>query len=199
MTHKFKVGDRVQVIRDSKIEIDTITFKDGTIYQLQDKSWVEDCRLAPAPALVVIPHDVRDEIVLSLHYHEHDKKKALKYMLKLYYRNPELYDESVRKWIEGNFTQFISAFLVGYTTVEVEKEPLYYVQLPYLTWDDYSADLKTNWAYLQHDFTSDETRMVPTTTEFPSSDFKSRLSEKTIKEIDERYWQFAVPVEGVSE
>ncbi|MBC6150091.1 DUF1642 domain-containing protein [Listeria booriae] len=185
MTQKFKISDRVHVIRDSKIEIDTIIFKDGTIYQLQDKSWVEDCRLAPAPALVVIPHDVRDEIVLSLHYHEHDKEKALKYMLKLYYRNPELYDESVRKWIEGNFTQFISAFLVGYTTVEVEKEPLYYVKvlnrgLGYLNCDtgagEYFIDSRNN-----------------------DDGIKTQYTETEIKALNEKLWECAVPVEEEAE
>ncbi|WP_425306543.1 DUF1642 domain-containing protein, partial [Enterococcus lactis] len=51
------------------------------------------------------------------------------------------------------------AWLDGY---EVEKEPLYYVRLPYEVWDEEAAELKTEYLYLHYEITSDETRIFPT-------------------------------------
>ncbi|MBC1974535.1 DUF1642 domain-containing protein [Listeria booriae] len=171
MTQKFKVGDRVQVIRDSKIEIDTITFKDGTIYQLQDKSWVEDCRLAPAPVLVKVPQNVKEQIELALHYNQQNKENALEGLLQDYYIRTEYESESVGEWIANNFAKFISAVLDGY---EVEKESLYYIKLPALG------------------FLVDE----PEIDFVVSKEFASKFNKAQIKAVDERYWQFAVPEEG---
>ncbi|KGL45713.1 hypothetical protein BMT55_13845 [Listeria newyorkensis] len=60
MTQKFQVGDRVQVIAESRLltkkilEID----KDGEMYRIgtsSDNRWIHIYDLAPAPALVVVP------------------------------------------------------------------------------------------------------------------------------------------------
>ena len=82
------------------------------------------------------------------------------------------------------------AWLDGY---EVEKEPLYYVRLPYEVWDEEAAELKTEYLYLHYEITSDETRIFPT--KEPRKGFVAKLDELTIKSADERYWPFAVPVE----
>ncbi|MBC1913104.1 DUF1642 domain-containing protein [Listeria booriae] len=159
--------------------------------------WVDEWQLAPAPALVKVPQFVADYI--------EDAKKGVYNTLAAAF-NCHTKNWDVASWLQNfddldgldydkaykNQELFARAWLNGY---EVEKEPLYYVKMPFSTWDEDSADLVTNWAYLQHDVTSDETRMAATNTEFPSNDFKSKLSEGTIKAIDERYWQFAVPVE----
>ena len=86
------------------------------------------------------------------------------------------------------------AWLDGY---EVEKEPLYYVRLPYEVWDEEAAELKTEYLYLHYEITSDETRIFPT--KEPRKGFVTKLDELTIKSADERYWPFAVPVEEVAE
>lgn len=82
------------------------------------------------------------------------------------------------------------SWLYGY---EVEKEPLYYVRLPYEVWDEEAAELKSEYFYLHYEITSDETRMFPT--KEPRKGFVAKLDELTIKSADERYWPFAVPVE----
>ncbi|GER76644.1 MULTISPECIES: DUF1642 domain-containing protein [Enterococcus] len=82
------------------------------------------------------------------------------------------------------------AWLDGY---EVEKEPLYYVRLPYEVWDEEAAELKTEYLYLHYEITSDETRIFPT--KEPRKGFVAKLDELTIKSADENYWPFAVPVE----
>ncbi|MBC1983467.1 DUF1642 domain-containing protein [Listeria booriae] len=190
MTQKFKIGDRVQVIRDSKIEIDTITFKDGTIYQLQDKSWVEDCRLAPAPALVKVPQNVKEQIELALHYNQQNKENALEGLLQDYYIRTEYESESVGEWIANNFAKFISAVLDGY---EVEKEPLYRVPLT----DEGRDGLLLALSYDEEMDDSYEVKYVLSQV-FSEENFY-KLTEKQIRAYDERYWQFAVPVEEVSE
>lgn len=80
---------------------------------------------------------------------------------------------------------------------EVEKEPLYYVRLPYEVWDEEAAELKPEYLYLHYEITSDETRMFPT--KEPRKGFVAKLDELTIKSADERYWPFAVPVVEVAE
>ncbi|EKZ0428843.1 DUF1642 domain-containing protein [Enterococcus faecium] len=82
------------------------------------------------------------------------------------------------------------ALLYGY---EVEKEPLYYVRLPYEVWDEEAAELKTEYLYLHYEITSDETRIFPT--KEPRKGFVTKLDELTIKSADEKYWPFAVLVE----
>ena len=80
--------------------------------------------------------------------------------------NPRIETENERQLL------FAQAYAVGY---EVEKEPLYYVRLPYEVWDEEAAELKTEYLYLHYEITSDETRIFPT---------------------KERYWPFAVPLEA---
>lgn len=93
-----------------------------------------------------------------------------------------------------NKKKAIEALLYGY---EVEKEPLYYVRLPYEVWDEEAAELKTEYLYLHYEITSDETRIFPT--KEPRKGFVAKLDELTIKSADENYWPFAVPVEEVAE
>ncbi|MBJ0630465.1 DUF1642 domain-containing protein, partial [Enterococcus faecium] len=82
-----------------------------------------------------------------------------------------------------NKKKAIEALLYGY---EVEKEPLYYVRLPYEVWDEETAELKTEYLYLHYEITSDETRIFPT--KEPRKGFVAKLDELTIKSADERYW-----------
>ncbi|HGP4008100.1 TPA: DUF1642 domain-containing protein [Enterococcus faecium] len=83
------------------------------------------------------------------------------------------------------------AWIDGY---EVEKEPLYYVRLPYEVWDEEAAELKTKYLYLHYEITSDETRIFHT--KEPRKGFVAKFDELTIKSANENYWPFAVPVEA---
>lgn len=114
-------------------------------------------------------------------------------------------EDEVYTWLFGNTRietenerqlLFAQAYVVGY---EVEKEPLYYVKMPFKVWDEESAELKTEFLYLGYDITSDETMFFPTNEprNFWGKDFKTKLNEVTIKSADEKYWAFAVPVEVV--
>lgn len=92
----------------------------------------------------------------------------------------------------GNFITLIEAILYGY---EVEKEKLYYVELPVSIWNEHLGELETKYGYLKYDITSDETN-IAVCDPWNLRNFKSKLTEETIKSIDERYWAFAVEVEG---
>lgn len=95
--------------------------------------------------------------------------------------------------LDEDFPKYKTHFTELRIPDEVEKEPLYYVRLPYEVWDEEAAELKTEYLYLHYEITSDETRIFPT--KEPRKEFVAKLDEITIKSVDERYWPFAVPVE----
>ena len=100
-------------------------------------------------------------------------------------------------WLDVSKNKPIETLIRMKDGYEVEKEPLYYVRLPYEVWDEEAAELKTEYLYLHYEITSDETRIFPT--KEPRKGFVTKLDELTIKSADERYWPFAVPVEEVAE
>ncbi|MDB7361272.1 DUF1642 domain-containing protein [Enterococcus faecium] len=100
-------------------------------------------------------------------------------------------------WLDVSKNKPIETLIRMKDGYEVEKEPLYYVRLPYEVWDEEAAELKTEYLYLHYEITSDETRIFPT--KEPRKGFVTKLDELTIKSADERYWPFAVPVEEVVE
>lgn len=100
-------------------------------------------------------------------------------------------------WIQQSENNPIETLVRMKDGYEVEKEPLYYVRLPYEVWDEEAAELKTEYLYLHYEITSDETRIFPT--KEPRKGFVTKLDELTIKSADERFWPFAVPVEEVAE
>lgn len=77
---------------------------------------------------------------------------------------------------------------------EVEKEQLYYVKIPLTEWNDDTSELETKYVYLTEDVTSEEVRLQASNAEH--GDWKVKLTEERVKSIDERYWPFAVKVEG---
>ncbi|NEX51466.1 DUF1642 domain-containing protein [Lactococcus lactis] len=87
------------------------------------------------------------------------------------------------KWIHENVFDFMRACTIGYT---VEKPQLFYIDLPKV--------------FGLSDSTSDSTFVSKAESgiilEFTKGkDYALALTEQEIKSIDERYWQFAEPVE----
>lgn len=80
-------------------------------------------------------------------------------------------NDGLDKWINDNEETFTHAWLDGY---EVMKEPLYYVKLPEIGY------MRFGYRY------------------FYSEDVEEakKYTEQEIKAIDERYWPFAVKVDG---
>ncbi|MGL5897301.1 MAG: DUF1642 domain-containing protein [Lactococcus lactis] len=83
-----------------------------------------------------------------------------------------------------------SAMLNGY---KVEKPALFEVKMPIIYWDDDASQLTNGFDFLRIDKETDEVDFVG----FLSNTKKHTVhfTEQEIKSIDERYWQFAVPVE----
>ncbi|WP_251904587.1 DUF1642 domain-containing protein [Lactococcus lactis] len=137
---------------------------------------LEDKLKLQQQALPVVPEDVAEQIervrnnngtytTLGLFDSNYDKKP------------------DYAKWIEDNINEFMVACSVGYT---VEKPQLFYIDLPKI--------------FGLSDSTSDSTFVSKaesgTISEFTKGkDYALKLTEQEIKSIDERYWQFAVPVE----
>lgn len=94
----------------------------------------------------------------------------------------------LRSWMKIGFNsnKFARAFMS--MDYEVEKEPLYYVKLPVVYFNHWDLE-----AYLMKDDRGNITIA-------DNNDFNDmKFTESEIKEIDERYWPFAVPVEEVAE
>lgn len=103
--------------------------------------------------------------------------------------DPEL--SIVLDWYGSNTKEFYEAVVNGYT---VKQEPKYIVKLPMVNWNDEASELQDDFAFLILDITSDETRISGSDKDFKT--WIARLTEREIKSIDERYWAFAVPVDG---
>lgn len=86
-------------------------------------------------------------------------------------------NDNLDKWIDDNEETFAHAWLVGY---EVEKEQLYYV-----------FDTTTK-QYLGVDKVLNKAFWLSS----QNSGARTPLTEQEIKAIDERYWPFAVKVDG---
>jgi len=102
------------------------------------------------------------------------------------YESGDELDDEVNKWLYNNsgaendrrYLIAVQAFVTG--DYEVEKEPLYQIELPGTSWG----------AYLTK---ADNGDLVI----FQNTTSGSNFTEAEIKSIDERYWAFAVPVEEV--
>lgn len=81
------------------------------------------------------------------------------------------------RWIAYNGEEYARAWLEGY---EVEKEPKYYLVLPHITKMTHGHATKI------HNVSTGITKDLANDT----------FLEQEIKDIDERYWAFAVPAEN---
>lgn len=89
------------------------------------------------------------------------------------------------RWIEDHQETFARAWIDGY---EVEKEPLYTVTI--------NLDRKYHLVVDEGDGNDEISTTL--TTSHGVLGYRYFLTEAEIKEIDERYWPFAVPVEEVA-
>lgn len=127
-------------------------------------------------ALPVMPEDVAEWIEIL-------KTKGLKPL-----KNPETYEETgfteetlkdIVFWISKHQEDYMRAWLDGYT---VEKPQLFYIELPNV----YGLKNKICVSKVENE----------TIVEFSNGkNYALKFTEQEIKSIDERYWQFAVPVE----
>ncbi|EOD9641259.1 DUF1642 domain-containing protein [Listeria seeligeri] len=192
---KFKEGDKVQFIREGSLmkgiiqEIRTSHY--GASYIVASgygkPRWINEGRLIPLTPLPVVPQFVADWI--------EKKKENGDDLLVALDKNWQGMEDSVRDWFDAEkerYELFARAWLDGY---EIEQEPLYYVMLPYLSWNgSYSLPDTLN-TYLMLNEVSKHTQIASNNIEY--GNWIARITEKQIKAIDERYWAFAVPAEEV--
>ena len=137
----------------------------------------------PQQALPVVPECVAEWI-------EHCKGMGYGLIAALTFKlSSTMHEElsaKILKWLgnEGNDETFALAFITG--KYEVEKPQLFYIDLPKV--------------FGLSDSTSDSTFVSKAESviisEFTKAKYYAlKLTEQEIKSIDERYWQFAVPVE----
>lgn len=180
-TMKFKKGDRVEVIWRSELYRGAVTqvveVTNEIVVKLAKKPSIDylfEQNQVSKVELVKLPKLVADWI--------EKKKENGDDLLVALDKNWQGMEDSVRDWFDGEkerYELFARAWLDGY---EVEKEPLYYVQL-----------ITIFLGYLNE--RNDGRRSLSDSVQ--NDIFKTQFTEAEIKEMDERYWQFAVLVEEV--
>ncbi|EAE9647358.1 DUF1642 domain-containing protein [Listeria monocytogenes] len=171
----FKVGDRAELILRSKKRVGTVeeVYSDTQKCKVQiDEFPVTVTKpqkylvKAEELELVVVPQFVADWI-------KHCKQREYDLACLLDYEDSDMSAE-MYEWLissDDNQELLARAWFDGY---EVEEEPLYYVRLP------------LPFGYLRR------SKLYPASQNVEDA---SKYSEKEIKDMDERYWQFAVLVE----
>ncbi|EIV1156459.1 DUF1642 domain-containing protein [Listeria monocytogenes] len=176
----FNVGDRVEFIYRNKKSVGEINgvypgTQEVSIKQsdspvdllFSDKAVVK----VEEQERIVVPQFVADWI-------SHCKQKVYDLFLSMDYEDSDMSYE-MHNWLtfsDENQELFARAWLDGY---EVEKEPLYYVRF-----------INNCSGYLN--VRNDGRRSLSDSVQ--NDIFKTQFTEAEIKEMDERYWQFAVPV-----
>ncbi|EAC7653671.1 DUF1642 domain-containing protein [Listeria monocytogenes] len=179
---RFKEGENVHVIVGNELLSGWYNGKEfGTGNSLvkvsKDKIIAtKDCFIAKEkePELVVVPRFADDWI-------NHCEQRKYDLACLLDYGNAGMPDEMYGWLISSADNQELlaRARMDGY---EVEKEPLYYVQL-----------IRRLSGYLN--VRNDESSFLDSPYEVGLN--KTKFTEAEIKTMDERYWQFAVPVEDL--
>ncbi|EAD5279544.1 hypothetical protein GFH65_12210 [Listeria monocytogenes] len=181
---RFKEGDKVQFIANNELIIGTIKRVNNDVglvdLKVSDLSWffrkLEDVVKVKEPELIAVPRFAADWI-------NHCKQREYDLSCLLDYEDSDMSAE-MNDWLsseDSNQELLVRAWLGGY---EVEKEPLYYVKF-------FDGGL----GFLNVYFTG--VRLL--SCHLGSEGYKTKFTEQEIKELDERYWQFKVPVEEVEE
>ncbi|MBF2648150.1 DUF1642 domain-containing protein [Listeria innocua] len=105
---------------------------------------------------------------------------------------------AIYEWLQNNNDNqelLARAWMDGY---EVEKEPLYYVKLPFVS-QSTDFEKETTYTYIIVNITTDE--MQPSISNRNYGSWKAELTEAQIKGMPggDLYWQFAVLVEEAEE
>ncbi|EAC8912563.1 DUF1642 domain-containing protein [Listeria monocytogenes] len=182
---RFKEGDKVQFIENNELIIGTIKRVNNDVgwvdLKVSDLSWFfrkfEDVVKVKEPELIAVPRFAADWI-------KHCKQREYDLACLLDYEDSDMSAE-MYEWLissADNQELLARAWMGEY---EVEQEPLYYIKAI----DSYSGYVNLN--------LKTGTYTMSTNGEFDG--YKTKFTESEIKNIDTRYWDFAVPVEEVEE
>ncbi|EAE6984549.1 DUF1642 domain-containing protein [Listeria monocytogenes] len=185
---RFKEGDKVEFIWIGELKQGVVTeieeTKNAISYQIKysgemGMTWLDERDLlSPAPVLKV-PKLVGD----FLENHSKEDGHTLHDLLCDLLTSRDSLDENVYDWIMENNNEngelLARAWLDGY---EVEREPLYYVRF---------FEGKIGFLNVYYNGS------INVGSYDQCCGYKTKFTESEIKEMDERYWQFAVPVNEV--
>ncbi|EHD5074527.1 DUF1642 domain-containing protein [Listeria monocytogenes] len=192
---RFKKGDKVEFIYRNKKSVGEINgvypgTQEVSIKQsdspvdllFSDKAVVK----VEEQERIVVPQFVADWISQC-------KQEGYDLSWSISYENNDMPDE-IYEWLTSaadNQELFARAWLDGY---EVEKEPLYYVRLPFASRST-DFEKETTYTYIIVNITTDE--MQPSISNRNYGSWKAELTEAQIKGMPggDLYWQFAVLVE----
>ncbi|EAC6607245.1 DUF1642 domain-containing protein [Listeria monocytogenes] len=195
---RFKEGDKVQFIENNELIIGTIKRVNNDVgwvdLKVSDLSWffrkLEDVVKVKEPELIAVPRFAADWL-------NHCKQREYDLACLLDYGNAGIPDEMYEWLISSADNQGLlaRAWLDGY---EVEKEPLYYVRLPFASRST-DFEKETTYTYIIVNITTDE--MQPSISNRNYGSWKAELTEAQIKGMPggDLYWQFAVLVEEAEE
>nr|HBI2183871.1 DUF1642 domain-containing protein [Listeria monocytogenes] len=190
---RFKEGDKVEFIYRNKKSIGEINgvFPETQILAIKQSDSPVDLLFSDKAVVkveeqerIVVPQFVADWI-------SHCKQERYDLACLLDYGNAGIPDE-MYEWLNptaDNQELFARAWLDGY---EVEKEPLYYVRLPFASRST-DFEKETTYTYIIVNITTDE--MQPSISNRNYGSWKAELTEAQIKGMPggDIYWQFAVP------
>ncbi|HBI2259325.1 TPA: DUF1642 domain-containing protein [Listeria monocytogenes] len=193
---RFKEGDKVQFIENNELIIGTIKRVNNDVgwvdLKVSDLSWffrkLEDVVKVKEPELIAVPRFAADWI-------KHCKQREYDLACLLDYEDSDMSAE-MYEWLissADNQELLARAWLDGY---EVEKEPLYYVRLPFASRST-DFEKETTYTYIIVNITTEE--MQPSISNRNYGSWKAELTEAQIKGMPggDLYWQFAVPVKEV--
>ncbi|HHS3270856.1 TPA: DUF1642 domain-containing protein [Listeria monocytogenes] len=188
---KFREGDKVEFVYRNKKSVGEINgvFPETQVLSIKQSDSPIDLLFSDKavakveePELVVVPQFVADWI-------SRRRQEGYNLIWSISYENNDMPDE-MYEWListADNQELFARAWLDGY---EVEKEPLYYVKLPYL-----DAEKEINYAYILVNIIDNKTQ--PSLSNCIRGEWKAKLTEAQIKDMPggNIYWQFAVLVD----
>ncbi|WP_195918935.1 DUF1642 domain-containing protein [Lactococcus lactis] len=183
-----------EVIRSSKLESQLISREKQVIElreadKAQGKEIIQLKSQLQQQALPVVP-----EFVAEWYEEKKNKLELAVYKINTLIDKKSFNDlTKIEKWFEGVENKPIETIFKmkdGYT---VEKPQMFEVKMPIVYWDDDASQLTNGFEFLRIDKETDEVDFIG----FLSNTKKHTVyfTEQEIKSIDERYWQFAVPVE----
>lgn len=216
----FEVGERVQFIYEGKLqtgiiekldgELVDIPLDGGTLYTRTDEIVkLDQPKPVPVPEAIGAWLRSNEEHADLLDNYTEEDALADTIHHTIYglfanfpSTNPDVQlREPVLDWLcedRRNYFKLVDAVRNGYV---VEEEQKYYVRVPLFEEDEDASELVPSYKYLAINARSGASFLcshrVALAGDRLDSDWKSQLTEEQIKSADERYWQFAVPVEAV--
>ncbi|EIZ6626589.1 DUF1642 domain-containing protein [Listeria monocytogenes] len=196
---RFKAGDKVEFIYRNKKNVGEINgvFPETQILSIKQSDSPIDLLFSDKavakveePERIVVPQFVADW------YEQHRYKLEYSIWQYIYCWDVQKRESDFYDFMNNNNLKPVETLIKMKDGYEVEKEPLYYVRLPYSSCCN-ATEKETNYAYIIVNKINNETQ--PTMSKPVSRYWKAELTEAEIKDMPagDIYWQFAVLVEEV--